>query len=40
MSENTQVIRPRLVAVNRRQMVMRAIEVELLIETKGVRSLC
>ncbi len=32
MSENTQVIRPRLVAVNRRQMVMRAIEVELLIE--------
>jgi len=32
MSENTQVARPRLVAVNRRQMVMRAIEVELLIE--------
>src|SRR5271157_6091396 len=32
MSENTQVTRPRLVAVNRRQMVMRAIEVERLIE--------
>ena len=32
MSENTQVIRPRLVAVDRRQMVLRAIEVELLIE--------
>ena len=32
MSENTQGTRPRLVAVNRRQMVMRAIDVELLIE--------
>jgi transposase len=32
MSENTQVPRPRLAAVNRRQMVMRAVDVELLIE--------
>ena len=32
MSENPTVTRPRLVAVNRQQMVMRAIEVELLIE--------
>ena len=32
MSENTQVTRPRLAAVDRRQMVMRAIDVERLIE--------
>jgi transposase len=32
MSENPTVTRPRLVAVNRHQMVMRAIDVELLIE--------
>ena len=32
MSTNTPVIRPRLAAVNRRQMVMRAIDVERLIE--------
>jgi transposase len=32
MSENTQVRRPRLAAVNRRQMVMRTIDVERLIE--------
>ena len=32
MSENTQVTRPRLVAVNRRQLVMRTMDVELLIE--------
>ena len=32
MSENTQDTRPRLAAVNRRQMVMRAIDVELLVE--------
>ena len=32
MSENTQVTRPRLAAVNRRQLVMRTMDVELLIE--------
>jgi hypothetical protein len=32
MSENTRVARPRLVAVDRRQLVMRTIDVELLIE--------
>ncbi len=32
MSENTRVTRPRLAAVNRRQLVMRTIDVELLIE--------
>ena len=32
MSENPQMTRPRLAAVNRRQMVMRAIDVEMLIE--------
>jgi len=32
MSENPQVTRPRLVAVNRRQLVMRTMDVELLIE--------
>ena len=32
MSENSAVRRPRLVAVDRRQMVMRAIDVERLIE--------
>ena len=32
MSENTQVTRPRLAAVNRRQLVMRTLDVELMIE--------
>jgi len=32
MSENPAVTRPRLVAVNRRQWVMRSVDVEMLIE--------